>query len=294
MPSTADFDPIATPPRVALANHYPFQPAETVGPMRSESDLFLVCTDGHGRITVAAQTFAVTAGTIVHVPWATVVELTAARARPMVLIGLHFSYRSWSAAPPGLPRHSPATTRPTMPPGPQPFADAFALSDDGHGLIELAVALADAAAAPALGGEVLEPRREAQQRAAALLFLERLAHVRVPATGAADRQHALVRELESWMGLHLARAITRAELARRAGLSESALAAAFRAVTGRGPIDRLIDLRVERAVRRLRTSSASVATIAAEVGIPDPHYFARVLRARTGHPPRGHRRRSFL
>jgi AraC-like DNA-binding protein len=111
---------------------------------------------------------------------------------------------------------------------------------------------------------------------------------------ASAAQMRVVREMASYMELSLDRSLRRGELAERAGLSESALAEAFRAVTGRGPIDYLIDVRLAHAKRLLRTSRERIGAIAARVGIPDVYHFSKLFKKRAGCSPLEYRKRLRL
>src|SRR5207244_3236180 len=91
-----EFDPLRTPPRVALANFYPFAPGEIVGPHWSESDLYLPATDGRGEILLGPRKFELSRGQVLHVPWAAPIQYRPDRRDPFVLIGLHFKYVLWT------------------------------------------------------------------------------------------------------------------------------------------------------------------------------------------------------
>ncbi len=80
------------------------------------------------------------------------------------------------------------------------------------------------------------------------------------------------------------------ELAQVAGWSASYFARSFQRVTGRSPIDYLVNLRIKHAADRLMTSRESVRLIAERVGYDDPFYFSRLFRAVTGLGPREFRR----
>ena len=69
-------------------------------------------------------------------------------------------------------------------------------------------------------------------------------------------------------------------LARAAGATEEVEAI----------IDRVQDLRVERAKRLLESTDTPVEGVSAEVGYEDPSFFRRVFRRRTGLTPGAYRR----
>ena len=299
----AAFDLLRTPPRVALANFYPFAPGEETGRHWSESNLFLPVTHGRGRIQVGPQTFELHAGQVLQVPWAAPILYRAERADPFVVIGIHLVYRPWSAPPAGRPLHTSREVdfaRGSMqaPLLPQPFGGPFVLTPPpGARVFELAAGIAHAYESGL--GERGAAEREALLRGLALAFLAELAALvlgQAQPTGAraTAAQARVVREIASYMELALNKPLRRGELAERAGLSESGLAEAFRAVSGRGPIDYLIDLRIAHAKRLLRTGRERVGEIAARVGIPDVYHFSKLFKKRAGWPPLEFRRRLRL
>jgi len=75
------------------------------------------------------------------------------------------------------------------------------------------------------------------------------------------------------------------ELARRAGMSAHHFCSAFHRHFGAAPIDFLIRVRLEQARWLLRDRNRSIAAVARAVGIPDPHYFAKLCRRRLGRSP---------
>ncbi|WP_326835548.1 AraC family transcriptional regulator [Amycolatopsis rhabdoformis] len=80
-------------------------------------------------------------------------------------------------------------------------------------------------------------------------------------------------------------------LAREAGLSRSAFAAAFRAVVGETPLGYLTSWRLHQAKRLLHETDLSVAQIAARVGYESNAALTRVFRRREGTTPGAWRRR---
>jgi AraC-like DNA-binding protein len=82
------------------------------------------------------------------------------------------------------------------------------------------------------------------------------------------------------------------QLAAAAHLSRTSLLRVFRKATGQSPIDYLIGLRIEAAMRLLRQSDATVTHIAMESGFSDSNYFARQFRRVCGCTPSEFRRRS--
>jgi AraC-like DNA-binding protein len=82
------------------------------------------------------------------------------------------------------------------------------------------------------------------------------------------------------------------DLAAAVTLDVAYLGRLFRKSTGLSPLDYLARLRAERAAALLANSDLPIARIGAEVGWPDPTYFARRFRALSGLTPTQYRQRS--
>jgi AraC-like DNA-binding protein/quercetin dioxygenase-like cupin family protein len=277
------------PPRVALANQWPFRRGERAGPHASASELYLPVRQGRGSVTVDGQRFELTAGHVLYAPWGAIVDYAADAREPMAVIGIHLVPRAWTAPREPPPPHAAPGHRARLPPPPaltlsnRPF---LVLPPPGAGIFDCAEAIADA--------WLLEDDvdREPRLRALALSLAIEMRACRHGAPAATDHPRAgAVRALSSWMELNLHMPMTRGGLASRAGMSETGLAAAFRAVLGRSPIDHLIELRIARARRLLVSGNDTVAHVGAQVGIGDLAYFSKVFKRRTGLPPLAYRRR---
>ncbi|HYF52322.1 MAG TPA: helix-turn-helix domain-containing protein [Planctomycetota bacterium] len=288
-----DFSPLKLPPQVALANFYPFAKGERAGAHWSESDLYLPATGGRGFVQIGPQRFELRSGQVLHVPWGAPLLYEADSRDPFVLIGVHLKYLPWEkrvAAPLHTSRNVDLR-RASMqsPPCPQPFSEAFLLAPPAESpLINLGIAIAKAYEN---AGRDDSEEREATLRALALQFVlevRRLQHGQELI--ARHPQAGVVREIVSWLELSYRRPIKRRELAERAGISETALANAFRAITGRAPIDFLIDLRLSHARARLTTTRQRISEVAESVGIPDVYYFSKLFKRRVGVSPLQYRK----
>lgn len=82
---------------------------------------------------------------------------------------------------------------------------------------------------------------------------------------------------------------TVAQLAGVAAVSRSTLAARFRAVVGRGPLDYLTAWRVELAAARIRRGGDTLATIAREVGYGSESALSVAFKRVTGRTPGAYR-----
>ncbi|MBC8056060.1 MAG: helix-turn-helix transcriptional regulator, partial [Rhizobiales bacterium] len=92
----------------------------------------------------------------------------------------------------------------------------------------------------------------------------------------------VVERFDGWARQQLARGFSLGEAARVVGTSERTLARRMHAVLGKTPLSYFQDLRVERAVHLLRTGSASVDQIAAQIGYADGVTLRTLLRRRLG------------
>ena len=93
-----------------------------------------------------------------------------------------------------------------------------------------------------------------------------------------------------YMEENLAQDISREEVARAAGLSESHFSRLIREKTGRTYVDLLAQFRVDRACELLSHTSKSFLEIALECGFSTQSYFTRVFNRYTGMTPRAYLR----
>ena len=92
----------------------------------------------------------------------------------------------------------------------------------------------------------------------------------------------LVHKFERWSRNHLADGFSLDEAARAIGASKRTLDRRINAVLGKSPLAYFQDLRVERAVHLLRTSSDNVEKIASAVGYSDGVALRNLLRRKLG------------
>lgn len=90
----------------------------------------------------------------------------------------------------------------------------------------------------------------------------------------------VVQRFEQWARGRLAEGFSLDEAARAAGASKRTLARRMQAVLGTTPLAYVQSLRVERAVHLLKTGSASVDEVAAQVGYSDATTLRTLLRRR--------------
>jgi len=102
----------------------------------------------------------------------------------------------------------------------------------------------------------------------------------------------LVERFERWARRQLADGFSLSEAARAALTSERTLARRLQSVLGKSPLAFFQDLRVERAVHLLQTTSASVDQIADQVGYADGVTLRTLIRRKLGRGVRELRARS--
>jgi transcriptional regulator GlxA family with amidase domain len=100
----------------------------------------------------------------------------------------------------------------------------------------------------------------------------------------------LVERFESWARTRLAQGFSLDDAAKAVRSSKRTLARRMQAVLGQSPLSYFQNLRVERAVHLLRTSSESVEEIAVRVGYIEGVTLRNLLRRRLGHGIREIRR----
>jgi transcriptional regulator GlxA family with amidase domain len=92
----------------------------------------------------------------------------------------------------------------------------------------------------------------------------------------------VVERFERWARAHLARGFSLSAAAHAVGTSERTLARRLGRVLGKPPLAYFQDLRVERAVHLLQSSSDSLEQIAAKVGYADGVSLRALLRRKIG------------
>lgn len=100
----------------------------------------------------------------------------------------------------------------------------------------------------------------------------------------------VVESFEGWARRHMATQFSLADAAKSIGTSPRTLTRRIQRTLGKTPLGYVQDLRVDRAVHRLRTSDESVDAIAVEVGYADGVTLRTLLRKKTGRTVRELRR----
>jgi AraC-like DNA-binding protein len=100
----------------------------------------------------------------------------------------------------------------------------------------------------------------------------------------------VVRRLQKYIDTHIGEEITVEALAQLAGCSGSSLHRLFRDYTGLSPGGYMAHLRVEKASFLLRTTLLSIQDVGFKAGFPDPFYFSRFFKQKTGLSPTAYQR----
>ncbi|HEX2948473.1 MAG TPA: helix-turn-helix transcriptional regulator [Armatimonadota bacterium] len=95
----------------------------------------------------------------------------------------------------------------------------------------------------------------------------------VPASGT-----DLVTIIDQFFKDNLARPLTLSDVTAHVGMSERTLCRQFRDLTGETVMERLLNLRMDRAATLLVETDASLAEVGMQVGIADASYFCRRFR----------------
>ena len=106
-----------------------------------------------------------------------------------------------------------------------------------------------------------------------------------------DHGDTVILRCQTWLAQNYERADIVAELVRRSGLPKRTFDRRFRAATGYSPLAYIQALRIEEAKQLLETGSASIDTIAREVGYEDIASFRRLFRRLAGMTPGDYRRK---
>lgn len=100
-----------------------------------------------------------------------------------------------------------------------------------------------------------------------------------------------VRTVLDYIAKHAHERISQSAVAQVAGMSTSRFRAFFKATTGWGYAEYLLDVRIEQAAKLLRDTRDSVAEVAQAAGFSDQSHLQRAFKARHGVSPLMYRKR---
>ena len=102
-----------------------------------------------------------------------------------------------------------------------------------------------------------------------------------------ERDKQLLDQMDRWLYNHISSPTLSVEdLAEAMGYRRSVFFKKVKALTGQTPADYIRTLRMNRAAEMLREETISVAEVAYQVGISEPHYFTRVFKQQFGISPK--------
>ncbi len=217
--------------------------------------LFIYLYSGEMEMAVGEEVVFAKAGELLTVPEG--VFFRPLRVRDVCYYVLHFSARLATRLPPGAGVHVLPVT------GAERLADA-------HELFLRAMTFAP----QSTGVEKL--MLDALTREILIAVSEEYATACAPGAG------GLRRELLAYVGTHSSAPLSLSRLAAQFGYSPSYIARVFRREAGTSLSAYLARLRLERAAVLLASTDLGVGEIAAQVGIPNPYYFARRFAAAYG------------
>lgn len=100
----------------------------------------------------------------------------------------------------------------------------------------------------------------------------------------------LIQKVINHINLHLDSTLSLKSLAALCYISPSYLSNVFKQETGQTLTDYISTQRMARAANLLRTTNATVASVAEDVGILDVNYFTKLFKSATGLTPTRYRR----
>ncbi|NRP36860.1 Arabinose operon regulatory protein [Marinobacterium sp. xm-d-579] len=121
-------------------------------------------------------------------------------------------------------------------------------------------------------------------------ILSHVAFLKPPEQLRRQRESLDLDSLHTLMQTHLHEQIDLDTLAASVNLSKYHFVKRYRAITGTTPINRFIQLKIERACYLLDTTAMEIKEIAFEVGYEDAYYFSRIFRKQIGISPSQYRK----
>lgn len=100
-----------------------------------------------------------------------------------------------------------------------------------------------------------------------------------------EHSFPMMEEMVHYIQTHYMNPLTLEELASRCQLKPKYFSALFQKYTGIGPIEYVIQYRMEQAHQLLFSGQYTVTAVAKSVGYNDPFYFSRLFKKHRGLPP---------
>lgn len=259
--------------------------------MQSRGVLF--CETGFGEVEVNAETFSITPGTVLLLPWGRHVVHRADQKKPMGIVMNHVV--PWHAAEAEVEfviahdrdhaLHNHAGRR-DADWGGQPAGRARAFRSERHAPLALTVALC------ARWYQRRLWRPDEARWLAALLGREVQHGAEKTSTHTPDAPPE-VRAMVNFLEQQFQKSVRISELARFAGRSESHVVKLFRRYVGMSPKQYLQQKRLARARELLHVSNLSVSEVGRAVGFTSPYHFSRAFSRTVGESPLAYRRKDL-
>ncbi len=111
--------------------------------------------------------------------------------------------------------------------------------------------------------------------------------------GATEEKSPFATAFETWLYGHYAEDVSLEAAAYSMGMSAAYFSRKIKAETGATFLEKLTELRVQSAKKRLRTTGLTVGEIGRSVGYQDANYFVKVFKRSTGLTPSEYRDNSI-
>ncbi|MFZ4683612.1 MAG: helix-turn-helix transcriptional regulator [Terrimicrobiaceae bacterium] len=275
-------------PVVVLANWFQFGPSERTMRPCVESRMFLWCRRGKGMLWINDEPRAFEADDWILLPWQHAIIYEPDAQFPFFVGGIHLV--PWHAD--RVPVVFSVAHQESDPLAKQPErSDAHwpGLEKPVHGSFS-----GETDPLALLASYVVErylqtaPERNCMASLAELLIGEIALANRATPPGKSLRP-ATLRRMQDYARSHLHRPISVSDLARAGGCSPAGVHRQFQSFEATSPGRWLAQLRVQRSVFLLRTTTLAVREVAAQVGFDDPFHFSRFFKRQMGESPRGFR-----
>lgn len=278
-------------PTLCQAGFFFFRPGQIVESECVQSRGVLFCESGCGEIEVNRETFSITPGTVLFLPWGRHVVHRADKKAPMGIVMNHVV--PWHAADADLEfvvahdrEHAlhdhPARRDADW--GGQAAGTTRASRLERHAPLALTVALC---------ARWYQRRlwRPDEARWLAALLGREMQHVAEKTSTHTPDAPPELRAIVNFIEQHFQKSVRISELAHFAGRSESHVVKLFQHYVGMSPKQYLQQKRLARARELLHVSNLSVSEVGRAVGFASPYHFSRAFSRAAGESPLAFRRR---
>ena len=260
LPITQDLLPTALGHFPHATGHYINRPDG----LEYDDTILIYCAEGGGWFTVDGRPRRLNSGSVLIIPANTAHSYGTTKKRPWTIYWVHFTGKRVKdyLTILDVTHRNPILHLHDMGEVLHHFESLYALLSNGYAsanLVALSTSLAN--------------------------FLGQIAiHRRTPGTANPTTIDQVQRTIP-FMRQHLTSDVTIRELAKVASLSIPHYSAMFKNLTGCSPKAFYLQLKMQKALRILETTNASVKDVAAHLGLQDPYYFSRLFKKIIGKTP---------